>query len=151
MIQVYCVRIVKLNVETEQSYVAVFHNIFFAFTANKTFFFCSNHCATGHQVVECDDFSTDKATFKVRVDFTCSLWCFCTSCDCPCSYFFRACCQIADKAKKSVAFLNKCIKTGDFKTQFFQKFFLFFSGQAVYIFFNFCTDWQTAAILSSLL
>ena len=118
---------VKLNVETEQSYVAVFHNIFFTFTANKTFFFCSYHCAASHQVIVSNDFGTDKAAFKVRVDFTCSLWSFCAFCDCPGSYFFRASCQIADKAQQGVAFLDKCVQTGDFQTKFCKEFSFFFS------------------------
>ena len=62
-----------LYVEAEQDDIAILHHIFFAFAADKAFFFGGRHRATGHQVVKGNYFRTDKSTLKIGVDLTGSL------------------------------------------------------------------------------
>ena len=57
----------RLYVETEENNVSILHHVFFTFGTNQTFFFCSSNRAVGDQILEGDNFSTDKPRSK-------SLW-----------------------------------------------------------------------------
>ena len=59
-----------LYVEQEVYNVAVFHDVFLAFTANQTLCLGCGHGAAFLHVMEGNDLGTDKTTFKVGVDLT---------------------------------------------------------------------------------
>ena len=61
---------IKSDVKAECYNIAVLHNIFFAFQADQTFFTSRCHGSTGNQIVKGYDFGTNKALFKVGMDFS---------------------------------------------------------------------------------
>ena len=65
-----------LDVETEISYIAVFHDVILSFEADQAFFFGSLFTAAGDEVVVRDDFSANEAPFDVGVDLAGSFLAF---------------------------------------------------------------------------
>ena len=62
-----------LHIKAEQGDVTVPHDIFLSLGADQAFFLCGGHATAGHQVLKGHNFRTDKAFFKICVNFTGSL------------------------------------------------------------------------------
>ena len=64
-----------LHVEAEFDDVAVLHDVVLAFQSHKALFTGSLFAATGNEVIVGNNFSTDEAFFKVRMDLASCLRC----------------------------------------------------------------------------
>ena len=66
----------SLDVKSEQDDVAVFNDIVAAFLTHFTGFFGADLAVTANIIVKGDDFSADKAAFKIGMDYGGGLWGF---------------------------------------------------------------------------
>ena len=49
-------------------HISVFHDIFLAFEADKSFFLGCRRAAAGYQIIKRDDFRADKAALNIAVN-----------------------------------------------------------------------------------
>ncbi len=63
-------------IETEEDYIAILYDVFFAFQAQFASFPDMCLRAISDQIINAVDFSFDKAFLKIRVDYTSALRCF---------------------------------------------------------------------------
>ena len=118
--------------------------------------------STFHQIIVRYNLCTDKSSFKVCVDFTCCLRCFCSFCNRPCTDFRIAGCQIADQSEQFVAGFEQFFQSGEFcKGSIFEIVFKESGdgstgndneGDAIYqtLYCNSPLMWATEAILESM-
>ena len=85
-----------LYIEAEQHNIAIFYNIVFPFHTHQTFFFGCSVAACIMQIVVSYYFGTNKAAFKIGMNFAGSARCFGAVYDGPCTDFFWPCSKIAD-------------------------------------------------------
>jgi len=108
-----------LDVETEISYIAVFHDVILSFEADQAFFFGSLFTAAGDEVVVRDDFSANEAPFDVGVDLAGSFLGLRAVDDGPGTDFVGPGGEEVDQAEEGIAGFDELIEARFGESQFF--------------------------------
>src|SRR5699024_1180646 len=99
-----------LYVEQEVDNVAVFHDVFLAFTANQALGLGGGHGAAGFHILKGNNFGTDKAPLEIAVDLTGGLGSLGAPLDGPGPAFVAAGGEEGDQAQQGIGAANQPVQ-----------------------------------------